>query len=107
VSEINIVELTTTGGGAFIIGGLCGGAAKYLFRVLAFLAGLFIAITVYLDYIDFIGIKWKNIQEMIDLIIDSILILGIPEQESTSEVLNVFSIFVGFITGFAIGYRFG
>lgn len=101
------MELATTGGGAFLIGTLCGGAAKYLFRVLAFLTGLFIAITAYLNFIEFIQIKWQNIQAALNLVIETISVLGVPEQESTSEVFNVFSIMGGFLIGFAVGYRVG
>lgn len=107
MAEVNIVKVLTTGGGSLIIGLLCGGATKYLFRVVAFLAGLFISITVYMEYIDFITIEWENIGDMINLVIDTISVLGVPSQESSAEVFEVFSIVGGFVIGFLIGYRFG
>ena len=107
MDELNLVKVVTTGGGSFVIGLLCGGATRYLFRVVAFLAGLFISIIVYMEYIDFITIEWENIENMIALVINSISVIGIPSQESSTEVFRVFSILGGFIIGFLIGYRFG
>ena len=107
MSEVDLVELSTTGGGALLIGLLCGGATRYLYRVVAFLTGLFIAITVYMEYIDCITIEWENIGDMVDLVIETVSVLGVPKQESSSEVLGVFSILGGFVLGFIIGYRFG
>lgn len=107
MSEVNLVEVSATGGGALVIGLLCGGATKYLYRVAAFLTGLFIAITVYMEYIDFITIEWENIGDMANLFIEAVSVLGVPEQESGTEVFGVFSILGGFVLGFIIGYRFG
>lgn len=107
MSDINLMRVLTTGGGSLLIGLVCGGATKYLFRVIAFLAGLLISIIVYMEYIDFITIEWQNISSMVNLVVDSISVLGVPSQESSTEVLEVFGILGGFVLGFLIGYRFG
>lgn len=107
MSEVDLFSLTVTGGGAFLIGLIIGGAMKHLFKVFAFLVGLKIAIIAYAEHINYLNIQWSQIGGDLDIFIAVIRSAGSPEGYEQAEVLDVFGILTGLLIGIAIGFRFG
>lgn len=93
--------------GAFTIGGIVGGMLRNLFKLLGFIIGLQIALFTYFDHLDFIEIKWLNIESRINIIIDSILLLQKPDSVSQDVFFDTLGIFGGFALGFLIGFKYG
>ena len=94
-------------GGAFIIGGVFGGMLRHFFKLLGFIVGLQIALITYLDYIKFISIEWNSVERRFNILSDTILTIGKPEQTSQGVFMNTVGIFGGFALGFLIGFFYG
>lgn len=106
MEELKILDILITTGGSILIGLMIGALARYLFRVLAFLIGVYIAILVYFNYISIISIEWSKIQEISETILDSVRALGVPDGVKDQQVFESFGLLGGFAIGFVIGIRF-
>jgi uncharacterized membrane protein (Fun14 family) len=94
-------------GGSFMIGGIFGGMLRHLFKLLGFIVGLQIALITYLDYIEFISIEWNSLERRLDILADTILTIGKPDQTSQGVFMNTLGIFGGFLLGFIVGFFYG
>jgi len=102
----DLYSLGLTTGGAFLIGILVGGASKHLFNVFAFILGLNIIAVAYFEYIGYLSIQWANLESDLEILIDTVQNLGIPDGYEPSEVNGLLGMLIGLITGFLIGFRF-
>lgn len=107
MESFKIVPFTIDTVGAFIIGGIFGGMLRNLFKLLGFIVGLQIALFTYLDHLEFIEIKWLNIESRFNIIIDSVTSLQKPDSVSQDVFFDTLGIFGGFALGFLIGFKYG
>ena len=102
MEEIGTESLAITVIGSLLIGGFCGGLARNLFKLVAFLIGIEIAFITYLQHLELIDINWSNIETIIEDAIS--LVTG--GSVSDGAFTKGGAVVGGFVIGFLIGFRF-
>jgi uncharacterized membrane protein (Fun14 family) len=104
-----IAPISATVGGGFFGGLLLGFAIKKVVKLIAVIAGLFIAGLAYLQYQQIASIDWNRIEEMVGAALGNVTAHISTNQELTTLALSNFGIpLTGSISaGFAVGFMKG
>ncbi|MDQ6866757.1 MAG: FUN14 domain-containing protein [Thermoproteota archaeon] len=110
----NLGSIATTIGGGFLVGVLIGYALKKVVKVLAIVAGLFLAGLAYLQYQQIVAINWNKVPQLSQNVVTSLAnattqIPGFNSGHQADISISNFGIpLTGSMSvGFAIGFMRG
>jgi uncharacterized membrane protein (Fun14 family) len=108
LSADTIASISATIGGGFFGGLLFGYAIKKVVKLIAVIAGLFIAGLTYLQYQQIASIDWNRVQEMVGAALGNVTAHMFTNQELTTLAMSNFGIpLSGMSAGFAVGFMKG
>ncbi len=98
----SFIDLIATGGAGFFAGLATGYAVKKALKILLFLVGSYLAVTLYLYHLGVVEIHWDRMSKLLEEVLGKVQqMMGFYQSMATAIPLG------GFLAGFLIGLKIG
>ncbi len=98
----SLVDLLVTGGAGFFAGFATGYAVKKALKILLFLLGSYLAVTLYLYHLGVLEIHWDRMRSLVEEIFGKVeQMVGFYQSIAAAVPMG------GFLAGFLLGLKYG